>query len=434
MLLAEIVFLTRILGLAAGEQNIVMQADSEVTRVELLQDGKRVATLHEAPWRTTIDLGLELAPHQLTAIAYDAKGYERGRDTQVLNVAHPPAELGILLERDDEKRVTATVRWAHFAHQDPREVTVKLDGKTVGTGRAKSTFPLGVVDPEEIHALGAEAVFADGIRSRKEIVFGGGYSEQLPAELTPVVVRQRKDTSNAPASCFRSGSGAALPRATIENGSGAALFILNGGRSEQRNLPPRSRYAGLFKITNAEIRIVHPVALRVDHAEGSTRLFDSTAIDGVNGTDRVMMIARPPAGVARFVDAMGSAALRALRGGQRRVIVYVVGHGAVEDHSLNSPASVLGYLKRVGVPLRVWSLTGKRPDLEKLWGMRVYDVTTTAGLLTATEDLRKDLDSQRVAWLPVAPIDTFSVTATADCAYEPLAAELRRSDRDASAR
>ena len=418
MLLAEIVFATRILGLAAGEQHVAVQVDSEVRKVEVRRNGVRVATMTAPPWRTVVDLGLELVPQELSVIAFDANGYERGRDSQTINVAHPPAELGILLDRDDDNRVTATIRWSHFAHEDPRNVEVKLDGRVIGKGKAKSVFPLGVVDREEFHVLGVEATFPDGIRSRREVVFGGGYSEQLPAELTPVAVRQRREASG-PAKCFRSGD-KRLPNATIEDGSGSALFILNGGRSKARNEPPEYRTEALFRITNAEIRIVHPVAQRVEHEGGSTRLFDSNVISGINGTQRLMMVARTPYGIARIADAVGSAALRALRGGQRRVVVVVFGHDPAVDQSINSPAVVRRYLERVGVPLRVWSLTGPRPDLADTWG-EVQDVSTSAGLLAATDELRKELDSQKLAWLPVAPLEAFRVSATADCAYEPLA-------------
>ena len=125
-----------------------------------------------------------------------------------------------------------------------------------------------------------------------------------------------------------------------------------------------------------------------------------------------------------------------LRGGQRRVIVVVLGDAPARDRSLHSPAVIRRYLERVGVPLRVWSLTGPRPDLVDTWG-EVRDVSTAAGLLAATDDLRRELDSQRVAWMPVAPLDAFRVIANADCAYEPLAGAgyvLTPSDRAASAR
>lgn len=416
MLLAEIVFASRLLGLAAGEQHVAVQVDAEVRKVEVRRNGQRVAVMQQPPWTTVVDLGPELVPQELTVIAFDGEGRERGRDTQAINVSHPPAELGILLERESE-RVTAKVTWSHFAHEKPKSVEVKLDGKTIARGRPKSTFALGVVDASKIHVLGVEATFPAGVRSRREIVFGGGYSEQLPAELTPVVLRQRQTTSG-PATCLRAGD-KLLPSATVEQGSGAALFVLNGSRGSQKYDTPDHRQGGLFRIRDAEIRIVHPVAKLVEHPGGSTRLFDSLVINGVNGTQRLMAIARTPYGVARIADAVASAAVRALRG-QRRVVVLVIGLNPAVDHSLNSPPVVRRYLERVGVPLRVWSLTGPRPDLADTWG-EVRDVSTTGGLLQATEELRQELDSQRVAWLPVTPLEAFQITATPDCAYAPLA-------------
>jgi hypothetical protein len=421
MLLAEIVFVSRMLGLVAGEQHVEVQVDSEVRKVEVRRDGERVAVLDKAPWTTMVDLGPELNPHELTVVAFDAEGNERGRDTQAINVATPAAELGILLDRDASGKVVASIRWSHFAHEDPKKLVVKLNGRVIGKGKVTRTFALGALDPAEMHILGAEATFEGGLTSRKEIVFGGAYSEQMPAELTPVVVRKKKDVPNGPATCFRFGD-RNIPRATIENGSGSALFILNGHRgAPRRNEPPSIRGENsLFRITNAEIRIVHPVALRVDHAHGSTRLFDSNVINGINGTQRLISAARTPYGIARIADAVGSAALRTLRGGQRRVVVVVIGHDPAVDRSLNTPANIRRYLERVGVPLRVWSLTGPRPDLADTWG-EVQDVSTSAGLLAATDDLRKDLDSQKVAWLPVPPLNALKVSATPDCAYEPLA-------------
>ncbi|HEU4888972.1 MAG TPA: hypothetical protein VFV49_13885 [Thermoanaerobaculia bacterium] len=423
MFLAEIVFATRMLGLVAGEQQVTVQVDAEVRKVEVRRNGARVAVLEKPPWKTVVDLGPELIPQELTVVAFDEQGHERGRDTQAINVASPPAELGILLERDAAQKVTANIRWSHFAHQDPTMLVVKLDGRIVGKGKVTTKIPLGVVDASQIHVLGVEASFPEGIRSRREIAFGGGYSEQMPAELTPVAVRQRKKAPDGPATCFQFDR-VTIPGATVERGSGTALFILNGHHAVARQADPPSEFEAfeesLFRLQNAELEIVHPVAQLIEHPTGATRLFDSTVISGAFGTRRLLEVARTPNGDARIADAIGSAALRALRGRQRRVIVLVVGQDPAVDHSLNSPAAIRRYLGRVGVPFRVWSLTGPRPDLADPWG-EVRDVSTIAGLLAATGDLRKELDSQRLAWLPVSPLDAFKVSATADCAYAPLA-------------
>jgi hypothetical protein len=420
MLLAEVLLVSRILGLVAGEQRIEIQPDATVARIEVLRDSERVATLDKAPWRASVNFGQELAPHGLTVIAFDAQGQEVGRDVQAVNVARPPAELGILLERQSNGELFAALRWAHFAYQAPKSVVVKLDGKTIHKSRAKASIPLGWLKDSGLHVLGAEVTFPDGVKSRKEIVFGGGFSEQMPAELTPIGVRLKTEKPNGPATCFRAGD-AALPPAPIERGEGAAHFIINGRRrAAGRNGLPEQRTDGLFSLLDNDIMIVNPVAEQIDRVGGHTFLFASKTFDGTTGTRRLLMRATAPNGTAQIADAVGAAALRALRGGQRRVVVVVIGDSPANDHSVHSPATIRRYLQRIGVPLRVWSLSGPRPDLAATWG-EARDVSTAAGLLAATEDLRNELESQRVAWLPVGPLDAFRVVANGDCAYAPLA-------------
>jgi hypothetical protein len=235
-----------------------------------------------------------------------------------------------------------------------------------------------------------------------------------------------------------------LPPVTIERGDGAVLFVLNGGRGVMRDLEgPEHRGDARFAIPDAELDIVNPVAEAIELPGSVTRLFNSQTMTGRRGTRRVLAKAGTPQGPAQIVDAVGAAALRALRGGTRRVVVVVIGSAPAPDLSVHRPDVMRRYLARVGVPLRVWSLTGPRPDLIETWG-EVRDVSTAAQLLAATEDLRQELASQRVAWLPVATVDAYRVVASKDCAYEPLAGagyalkssdhRLTPSDRAASAR
>lgn len=433
LVLAEIVFATRLLGLVAGEQSLQVQVEDPVRRVEVRRNGERIATLNGPPWLTKIDLGPELAPQELTVVAFDAGGHELGRDTQALNVARPAAELGVLLDRDAGGKMFASIRSGHFANEAPTQVIVKLDNKVVSRARVRSAIPLGQVDLSKLHVLSVEAAFRDGIKSRKEIVFGGGFSEHLPAEMTPIAVRQRKDAPKGKAACFETASGP-LPEATIEDGEGAVFFILNGiPGGGRRKEAIEHRGQDLFALHKTNIELVNPVPEEIRRHDGITRLFDFRRMMGARGTRHVVMSSRTPSGRARITDAVGAAALRAMRGGARRAVVLVIGQLAAVDHSVHNPAAMRRYLERVGVPLRVWSLSGPRPDLATTWG-EVIDVSTTAGLLAATSNLRDDLNTQRVAWLPVAPLDAFHVRATADCAFVPLTEEVRRSDRAASAR
>ncbi|MDP9192207.1 MAG: hypothetical protein M3P06_10955 [Acidobacteriota bacterium] len=422
MFLAEIVLASRILGLVAGEQRVEVQADAAVRSIEVQRDGVTVAALHRPPWSAVVNFGLELAPHELTVVAFDQAGNELGRDTQAINVARPPAEFGILFDRDAEGQVTAAIRASHFAHRLPKNVTVKLDGRVIRKNRNLTTYSLGTVNLSTIHVLDVEVEFPDRIRSRKEVVFGGhaGFSEQVPSEMTPVAVRQRKAPGGATADCFRLGT-QLLPPVTIERGDGTAHFILNGSRGVMKgNEAPEHRSDARFALPDVEIDIVNPVAEAIQLPGSLTRLFNSQSMSGKKGTRRALAMAVTPEGHTQIADAVGAAALRALRGGSRRVVVVVIGSAPAPDLSVHRPDFMRRYLERVGVPLRVWSLTGPRPDLAETWG-EVKDVSTAALLLAATEDLRQELNAQRVAWMPVGTANAYRVIATSDCAYEPLA-------------
>ncbi|HEV7767090.1 MAG TPA: hypothetical protein VGQ76_18965 [Thermoanaerobaculia bacterium] len=420
MILAEIVFVTRFLGLVAGEQHVAVQVDAEVKKVQVYRDGERAATMNNEPWTAIVNLGLEIAPHNLTAVAFDAKGNEVGRDAQAINVARPSAEIGVLLDRSTAGKVSAQIRWSHFAAMEPENAVVKLDGRVVYKGRPTDKVPLGTIDRSKIHSLSVDMSFTDGVEAHKEIVFGGIYSEEMPAELTPVTVRRQKKVKDGKASCFRSGE-TALPASTVERGPATAYFVLNGGGGLAKRIDlPEHSLDSLYALYQTEIQLVNPVAIRIQRGRGETGLFDSSILDGIRSTYQVLLNAERPQGTARIADAAGATGLRALRGGRRRVVVVVLGYQPAEDESVHKPATIRRYLERIGVPLRVWSLMGPRPDLIDSWG-HVQDASSAALLLKATEDLRQELETQRVAWLPVAPLEAFRVTATADCAYMPLA-------------
>jgi hypothetical protein len=430
MLLAEIVFASRLLGLVAGEQQIDVQVDAAVHSIEVQRDGVTVAALHKVPWSAVVDFGPELAPHEVTVIGFDRAGNELGRDSQAVNVARPHAEIGVLLDRDANGQTIAAVRWNHFAQQYPRSVVVKLDRRVIRKGSTFTTFPLGVVDMSKIHVVDVEVAFPDGVRARKEVAFGGsaGYSEQVPSEMTPVGVRLRKGEGETTIDCLRVGD-QSLPAVKVERGEGVALFILNGGRGVLKRVDaPEYRGVGLYGLHDADIAIMNPVAEVIESPTSVTRIYNSQSVKG--GTQRVLATTSTPQGMAQITDAVGAAALRALQGGQRRVVVVVIGNAPAPDMSVHAPGSMRRYLERIGVPLRVWSLVGARPDLAETWG-EVRDISTTADLLAATEDLRRELDSQRIAWVPLAPLHAVRVVADADCAYEPLAGagyKLKSSD------
>ncbi|HEX2059232.1 MAG TPA: hypothetical protein VHK90_00685, partial [Thermoanaerobaculia bacterium] len=174
--------------------------------------------------------------------------------------------------------------------------------------------------------------------------------------------------------------------------------------------------ARLYDIPDAEMVVVSPVV----RPGAATDSFATQAVPKTRGTRAAVMMDARPRGTKRFADAVAASALRSLRDEKRRAVVYVLGSGAAPDQSENSPAVVRRYLARIGVPLRVWSMTGPRPDLIDTWGP-VIDVSSAPLLLKATKELREELDSQRIAWVPAGPLEAIRTEATEDCGVIPIA-------------
>jgi hypothetical protein len=398
-MLLETILATRLLGLVAGQHEVTVAAGPEVRSMELRIDGETAARMSASPWKTKIDFGRELAPHELTAIAFDAQGNEIARDTQAVNLARPPAKIGVIVIRDANGQVSARIRTRHLGGEAATAITVKLDGKPVTNGTAMNV-PLGNPPADAVHVLEVNVLFADGIAAKKEVVFGGGYSEQMPAELTPVITHAAKP-------CFRIGNSTINPTA-VEKGSATVYFVHNGGAGASRPaLTPRDRHDTLFSFPDAEFRHVVSNPRVVRTAGTETDIFPTVGRDGQGGTRRLLLESGTPMEGARIADAAAAAGLRSLREG-RRAVVVTFGDSPTKDHSVHDPVVVRRYLERIGVPLFVWWLAGPKPDAA--WG-EIIDVSNIAKLLEASDRLRRELESQRVAWLPLAPLHAYRTHA-----------------------
>jgi len=88
-----IAFASLFLGLVAGVLPISVIVSAPVTRVEFLLDGRPVGRVWKKPCSVAIVLGEQLEPHGLVAPAFDEKGREIGRFTQLQILPLPPAAL-----------------------------------------------------------------------------------------------------------------------------------------------------------------------------------------------------------------------------------------------------------------------------------------------------------------------------------------------------
>ena len=167
---AQIIFTTLFLGLVAGTQPVALQVSGPVHLVRVTLDGREVAAMTQPPWRTSVDLGRDLLPRELTAVGFNARGDEIARATQILNLPRPTAEFEIVLERGAGDAITgATLKWRHLTNAQPDRVTMSLDGKPLKVD-PKFHVPLPKLDVNTPHVIAADLHFEDGFLARRELV------------------------------------------------------------------------------------------------------------------------------------------------------------------------------------------------------------------------------------------------------------------------
>ncbi|HEV7572796.1 MAG TPA: hypothetical protein VGQ21_14960 [Thermoanaerobaculia bacterium] len=433
----QLVFLTLFLGLISGPQRIDLQPGPAVKSIHILLDGKQVAALQKEPWSVTVDFGPSIAPGDLVAIGYDARGDEVARASQSVNLPRPLADFVISVKNDINGRpVSAELRWEHLMAAKPAKSSLKIDGKVVPLdGDLHAKLPR--LDVNQPHVLAASMRFEDGFVSRRELVIGGGVGDTADSPLTPVAVREaggRMPPNRG--SCFVSG-GSPVRVSAIEKGRALVIVVLDPDpRDAMKALDLRMSPAmmqgphivqeqHLFSLSNDTwLQLLWPLAERHTSTSNMSAVMfpPSTYVEAAQG-GMMWLLTRAYSGRVdenaprMFADAAGVAGLDAITGGNRRAVVVVLNHR--NDGSSHDPASIRGYLSTIGVPLYVWSLTGPRP-LEAGWG-EIDDISSPAKLKIVAERLRADLDSQRVAWLATDGVAALRVQATGRCSLTPLA-------------
>ena len=319
----------------------------------------------------------------------------------------PPAEAGILLERDAAGRaVAAHVTWQNVMGEQPLRVSVSFDGRLI-TMDALRRVRLPSHSPDVVHVVTVELDFESGLRSRDDVAFGGGAGGEAQTELTAVPIRMTKKRKLVPASfqgVLRAGD-RPLRVATAEEGP-ASLWIVRDesaietyGKLSGMGEGPRSPAALPLEKAD-EVSFLWPRPRAFD-AGVPTALFPSAG--GLGRSDGGLAfllshVANPmPEGIfPMYADAVAVAGLNAFESFGRRAVLLVLGK-TTEDASTYRPAAVKRYLDLLRVPLIVWSLSDDAPPRSP-WG-DVSAVGTRSGLRAAYARLRETLDTQRVLWV-----------------------------------
>lgn len=431
-------FLTLFLGLTVGPQAVELQVDPAVAAVELYLDGEEVARVDGPPWHAAVDLGWELAPRRLEAVALDEEGRELDRTEQTLNLPRPPAEVSLYFDTPpgtggsppaagDAAPRRVRLAWQSVLGSTPTAVRMELDGEPL-PGATLAGVELPPLDPDTVHFLRVELDFPDNLSAAEELVFGGGVQEEISTQLTavPVIAAGRLPDAEGLEGWLRADGGAGEPRPlqvrAVEAGGVDLVVVADDGAQgilERLLLDWRSQGSVRLGVRTdpqamdneiqraykllpeQQMRMLWPRP--TTHPGGGRQRFDVfltsapfTRQDG--GLLWLMTRLRPNMELpptTQLAEAVAVAGNQAAARDRRRAVV-LLWNGGLRDAGQLAPLTVRRYLERLRVPLFVWSLGEDLPDGG--WG-EVTDTSTLDKLDRALRRLRRHLEDQRILWV-----------------------------------
>ena len=333
--------LTLFLGLYHGAQTVELEVAEamadQVAEIELRLDGETAGTLTRPPWAIRVDLGPELAPHELIAVARDAAGGELARARRWIN-------LEIQAPADD-----ATDRDAATA------VVVRLDpGAKLPAPQAMSGWFLAAGDPagQPLEVLRVEKGLAEVVMVRDPSVqphlestakFFFMLELQRTQDWDPVTLSDRQTfIAYTQAELQQPGDLLSAQRAgKVWNWWNQAYSFGDdaGARFISPRAAPVSRVASTHRVFN--------IAVEVPSVENGL-LWHSASV-------------RPLYFRSRLADAVAMAGLETHAGRRRRAVVLML-----EERSAAASRYPLGvvrdYLEAIQVPLFVWRFGVEDPD------------------------------------------------------------------------
>lgn len=408
-----IAFLTLLLGLVHGPVDVALSASPEVARIELFVDGARIAEVGP-PWRARIDLGVELAPHELVAVAYGTRGERLGEARQWVNRARPRAEASFVLERDRDGRVLAArLVWRCLQQPRPLRTALTFDGFPLAADDL-SRIPIPPHAPSVLHVLLADLDFGGGIVATAVASFGGLQRDETERHLTAFPIRLTRTPGPKNAAALAGGfeaAGAPVAVAALEEGPAEVLFVLAGNaRGDLDRLwrkdvwPwPWPRKLPLTLPAGVQYAFVDSNPWTVRDENGPVHLYPSHGLRGADGSGSFLAEAQdlflvaPPESPPSIAESVAVSALAATARERRRAAVLLLGEGARDEGPLDA-ARTRRFLARIRVPLHVWRISAGEVPAAGDWPEAV-PAATIEGMGLAFEALRADLASQRIVWL-----------------------------------
>ncbi|MCP4654438.1 MAG: hypothetical protein GY856_03355 [bacterium] len=401
-----IAFASLFLGLVLGVQPVEVVVGEGVVAVEILLNGRSLGMIRGEPWSIDCDLGTELAPQELEAVAYDAEQQEIGRVRQWLNLPQAPAVASIVLEPHQEGQPRlARLAWESIARTEPKAIAASFDGKPLRVDDPRRIV-LPAHDAKQLHFLRAELDFGFNVSSLIELIFGGTYADEISTEMTAIpVLAEKKKREPPPAETFQGwflSKGKPLQVVAVEKGPAELVVVMN------RPLPsiaaqytPRPRAAAPLP-RGLRLRFLIPVPQSHQGVVTPFSLFPTseefTGSDG--GLYWLLSRVHLPALLdekQRLADAVAVAGLAAYERRRRRGVLLILSAKPDVAGQLRA-AQTRRYLELLKVPLFLWTPDGRpSPELAD-WGEPV-DISSIGKLTLALSKLAEELDRQWIVWL-----------------------------------
>jgi len=420
-------FVTLFLGLLVGVHDVEMSVSGDVARIEVHLDGAVVAVVESPPWRASIDLGPELVPHELVAIAYDAEGAELDRARQLVNAPRQLAEATLVLEPEAEGESRwARLFWRATDDRDPIAVRVSFDGQPLEI-QSFERFEVPPYNPESLHLLRAELIFSENVETQVEKVLGGTYRDAVASELTAVVIEgPKRGLEPGEMAGWFEARGQTLDVVAADQGAVDVVVVRESSETLMGSMGDIGALRQTFLRRGSQTRRARsgqmvPVFGSMQLEDGDSLRFAFPTLRSSDSQTEVIPISLDVSHLARgdfleivadyffpekeipfpeqrLADTVAVAGVRAAARNRPRAVVLVLA-GEARDVSSYEPAEVRRFLSHLHVPLLVWAPLERaaREGLEP-WG-EADDISGDISFVGATKSLEKLLERQWVVWL-----------------------------------
>ena len=356
----------------------------------VLLDGRPVCVVTAASPGCTVDLGPDPRVHLLELLRTDPAGHVTERQGRWINRPGIEPEVVASGSCDEQKHDCAfDLTWAHPGKLDPKRLVLYLDAAKVWEGtqhHARVVLQKG--SKPQVVVLDAE--FPDGTRATYTRTLYAFYPEEAQASLLAVPIVPEAGAGEALSAAL---AAAGLPVRAVEETSPEVTFVMD--------------WQGLDGIVESvsSARRAYSVPMSRRWPAESSKAFDQVQLVFPEESLPAVGIAlsrlgavRSPAGVSRFSrysDAVAAAGYTLGGLPKRRAVVLILSGFDRPNISSFTPAQAQAYLAEVMVPLIVWRVGNvvapEWPDGPRL--------VTKADLLNALQQVRSEIDRQRIVWL-----------------------------------